>query len=220
MPALARAHPRGSGRSDARLGGEGNADRMEHPPGTPRPATWNDAEAGFLARGLVLRSPFPGRHAPGKHAQWVLGGSGPLTVAGAATVPVPDGYAAPCSLLHPAAHSIGWNQGPSVIGFCFGDCQPGTGSSGQPGPGGGGRDAVREARPGTGSRGAVRPVQRPVRGRFGAGSAPALSACSITLRMTLGRASSPRVSSATQRPASRPTVPASSRQAAQTSSSR
>ena len=220
MPALARAHPRGSGRSDARLGGEGNADRMEHPPehhvrllGTmPRQVSWL---AGWCFD-PPSQADMPQANMPSGFSEEAAR----LQSRGRPRFRSLTGTPHRVPSYHPAAHSIGWNQGPSVIGFCFGDCQPGTGSSGQPGPGGGGRDAVREARPGTGSRGAVRPVQRPVRGRFGAGSAPALSACSITLRMTLGRASSPRVSSATQRPASRPTVPASSRQAAQTSSSR
>jgi len=57
--------------------------------------------AGLLACGLTLYP--PSRPLAG---QWRFGYRSPLTVAGAATVSVPDGYASPCSLFIRRAFSL------------------------------------------------------------------------------------------------------------------
>jgi hypothetical protein len=62
-------------------------------PGTPRPVRISELMAGLLARGSQLRLAFPVFWASG-----IIRRRSPLTVAGAATVSVPFGYASPCSL--------------------------------------------------------------------------------------------------------------------------
>src|SRR5690606_39362362 len=61
--------------------------------------------AGLLACGSLWCPAFPAR------ASGIVGRHSPLTVAGAATGLVPDGYAAPCSLLIPLPWP-GWEPAP------------------------------------------------------------------------------------------------------------
>ena len=82
------------------------SDHIHRSTGTPRPERVEETTAGLLARGLMLLRAFPAE----KLGQWHRRKNLPLTVAGAATDLVPDGYAAPCSLLIPEAASDSENH--------------------------------------------------------------------------------------------------------------
>ena len=89
-------------------------------PEFPRRVRGWSAMAGLLARGS---SPVP--RLPGRSGQWralalagmAHGGGSPLTVAGAATESVPDGYASPCSHLIRGSRSRRRNHRSSFSGI-------------------------------------------------------------------------------------------------------